>query len=93
MALVNIIRDYDKSHSDAAGPETESPPPQGDSAVPFRDDQRMAFDGLLSAPVQEEDFSQLQPQSPAAPPFQDEPVLSESSCSFLDGYSHLFGEL
>lgn len=96
MALVNIIREYDKSQSGAAGAGPEPPPAQWDGAALFRDDQQMAQDGPISLVAQEDDFSPLQlqpPQSPVAPPsHDDEPVLSESSCSFLDGYSHLFGE-
>lgn len=92
MALLNIIREYDKSQSGAAGAEPESPPPQWDSAALFRDDQQMAHDGPVSAAAEEDDFYQLQVQPPVAPPSHDEPVLPESSCTFLDGYSHLFGE-
>lgn len=96
MALVNIIRDYDKSQSEAAAAGTDPPPPQWDSDAVFRDDQQMAYDGPVSAAAQEEDFPQLQlqpqPQPPVAPPSHDELVSSESSCSFLDGYSNLFGE-
>lgn len=93
MALVNIVRDYDESQSGAAGAEPGSPPPQWDSAALFRDrdDQQMAYEEPLSAPTQGDDFAWLQPRSPVAPPSsQEEPALSESS--FLDGYTHLFGE-